>query len=79
MKKGALCTLSLTLMLVGALNWGLVGIQMLAGTGNLNVVNLLVGRWPVVEGIVYLLVGLAAVKVGVFMAMGKKCGMGDCE
>ena len=49
------------LVLVGAVNWGLVGIQGFVGGMNLNVVNLLLGTWPVVENAVYVLVGLSAV------------------
>ena len=47
------------LVIVGGLNWGLVALGNWAGA-NWNVVNLLVGSWPVVENIVYLLVGLSA-------------------
>ena len=50
----------LVLILIGALNWGLVGIGGFAGM-NLNVVNLILGSIPVLENLVYLLVGLAAV------------------
>ena len=49
------------LVVVGGVNWGLVGLSMLAGGGNWNVVNLLLGSWPVVEAVVYLLVGVSAV------------------
>lgn len=73
-KKGALCHVSLFLLLVGGLNWGLAGLGMLFG-GNWNVVNLLLGSWPTVEAIVYLLVGLAALKVIVMMLAGKKACM----
>jgi uncharacterized membrane protein YuzA (DUF378 family) len=48
------------LVLVGALNWGLVGIGSLIGT-NLNVVNLILGRISILETIVYILVGASAV------------------
>lgn len=48
------------LLLVGGLNWGLVGVGMLIGS-DLNVINMLLGSWPTVEGIVYVLVGLAAI------------------
>jgi uncharacterized membrane protein YuzA (DUF378 family) len=48
------------LVIIGALNWGLVGIGGFAG-GNWNVVNLVLGSWPMAEWIVYVLVGLAAV------------------
>ncbi len=51
------------LLVVGGLNWGLVGIGGFAGM-NLNLVHMLLGAWPVVEWIVYLLVGLSAVYIG---------------
>ena len=46
------------LVVVGALNWGLVGIGNFAGM-NLNLVNLILGSIAVLENIVYVLVGLA--------------------
>ena len=62
-----------TLLIIGGLNWGLVGVAMLMGNGsNWNVVNLLLGSWPTVEGIVYVLVGLAAV-MKIFGCRCKKC------
>ena len=66
------------LLLVGGLNWGLVGLGMLLGS-NLNVVNLLLGSWPTVEAIVYLLVGLAALEKVVAMSMGKCSKDGKCN
>ena len=48
------------LLIVGALNWGLVGLGSFMSS-NWNVVNLLLGSWPSVEWIVYILVGLAGV------------------
>ncbi|HVM73451.1 MAG TPA: DUF378 domain-containing protein [Candidatus Paceibacterota bacterium] len=48
------------LVMIGALNWLLVGIGGFAGA-NWNVVNLLLGSWPQVEWIVYILVGLSGV------------------
>ena len=67
------------LLVVGGLNWGLVGLAMLFGAEgtNWNVVNLLIGAWPVAEGIVYLLVGLAAVfrLVTWGYCCGGSCGM----
>ncbi len=46
------------LIIVGALNWGLIGLSGFVG-GNWNVVNLILGSWPQVEWIVYILVGLS--------------------
>jgi uncharacterized protein len=51
------------LVIVGALNWGLVALGYWMGS-NWNVVNLLLGQWPVVENIVYLLVGVSALVIG---------------
>lgn len=45
--------LGMLLVVVGALNWGLVGLL------NLNLVNSLLGAWPTVEKLVYVLVGLS--------------------
>ena len=42
------------LVWIGAINWGLIG------AFNFNLVNMLLGSWPTVERIVYVLVGLAA-------------------
>lgn len=47
-------------MLVGAINWGLVGLGNFLGT-DLNVVHMLLGSWSMLENIVYVLVGLSAV------------------
>jgi uncharacterized membrane protein YuzA (DUF378 family) len=46
------------LVVIGGLNWGLVGIGGFLDS-NWNVVNLLLGSWPSVEWAVYVLVGLA--------------------
>jgi uncharacterized protein len=62
---------AVVLVIIGAVNWGLVGLGGLLGT-NLNVVNLLVGSWPVVENIVYLLVGIAGLYKA-YLCLGKKC------
>lgn len=51
------------LVIVGALNWGLVG------AFQFNLVSYLLGNWPMVERVVYVLVGLA----GVAMLFKSKC------
>ncbi len=48
------------LVIVGALNWGLVGVGSFMGS-NWNLVNMILGSMPQLESIVYILVGLAAV------------------
>lgn len=53
------------LLVVGGLNWLLVGVGGFLG-GNWNLVYMLFGAWPVVEWLVYVLVGLSAVYM-VFM------------
>lgn len=60
------------LVIIGGLNWGLLGLGWLLGYPNWNVVNMLLGSWPMVEGIVYLLVGLSAL-VMIFGCKCKKC------
>ena len=49
--------LSYLLLFVGGLNWGLWGLF------NFNLVNSILGSWPTVEKIVYVLVGVATVYV----------------
>lgn len=48
------------LVIIGALNWGLVGIGEFVG-GNWNLVNLLFGTISSLEAVVYVLVGAGAV------------------
>jgi uncharacterized protein len=66
------------LVIIGGLNWGLIGLGMLLGSaGGWNVVNMIFGSMPTVEAIVYVLVGVAAV----MKIFGCKCGKckGVCE
>lgn len=51
-------TVALVLVLLGALNWGLVGLF------NVNLVTLVLGTMPGAEKVVYILIGLSAVYVG---------------
>ena len=55
--------------MIGALNWGLVGLGDFLGS-DLNVVHMLLGSMPTVESVVYVLVGLAAVMK---LLKGGKC------
>ena len=70
-KHKPMCLLMWILVLVGAINWGLVGLGVLLKM-NLNVVNLLLGGWPLIEVIVYLLVGLAGLLSGYFFLTCKE-------
>lgn len=51
---------SWVLIIVGALNWGLVGLGDFAGA-DWNLISLVLGSWPQLESIVYVLVGIAGV------------------
>lgn len=53
MGKSALDWIALVLVIVGAVNWGLVGLF------NLNVVSAVLGGVPWLEKLVYILVGLS--------------------
>ena len=56
------------LLIVGGLNWGLSAL-------GYNVVNMLLGSWPMVEKLVYILVGLSAV----YELLGHKDKCKDCS
>lgn len=76
MKDGKKCSVTLVaviLLIIGGLNWGLIGLGGFVGK-DLNVVNMLLGSWPTVEWVVYLLVGVAAIWKLVVWA--KCCGEG---
>ncbi len=47
------------LLVVGGVNWGLVGLL------NVNLVNMLLGSYPSLEVVVYVLVGVSAVYIAV--------------
>jgi uncharacterized membrane protein YuzA (DUF378 family) len=80
MMSGKCCTcgkLACLLVTIGALNWGLIGLGKFLG-GDWNVVYMLLGAWPQVEWIVYILVGLAGVCKVMTCITGKCCG-GMCK
>lgn len=68
MKMCALHKVAGALVIVGALNWGLVGLF------KFNLVMTLLGSWPLAERAVYILVGLSAVA----MCFAGKC-CAKCE
>lgn len=55
----ALHMIGFVLLAIGGLNWGLVGLGGFMGA-DWNVVHMLLGSWPMVEWVVYILVGLSA-------------------
>ncbi len=58
------------LLLVGGLNWGLIGLGGFMGVGEgWNVVKMILGSWEMVEWAVYVLVGISAV----MLVIGCKC------
>lgn len=57
-ERSTLDLVALVLMVVGSVNWGLVGLGSWMGM-NLNVVNLVLGSMPMLANLVYVLVGLA--------------------
>ena len=66
--------IALVLTVVGAINWGLVGAL------EFNLVNYLLGTWPMVEKIVYIVVGVAGIYL-FFSSLfcGCCCKDGNCE
>ncbi len=58
------------ILVIGGVVWGLVGLGYFLGT-NLNLLNLVLGSWPVVENAVYVIVGICAIGVA-WMQFEKK-------
>ena len=48
------------LVWIGAINWGLIGLGHFMGA-DWNVVGMILGSWPMLEWLVYVLVGLSGV------------------
>ena len=70
---GCVCSkIMTTLVVVGAINWGLVGLGMLLGGKDLNVVHMIFGSMATLEAIIYVLVGVAGVGK-LFCCRCKKC------
>ncbi|HAS80831.1 TPA: hypothetical protein DD445_02895 [Candidatus Nomurabacteria bacterium] len=66
------------LVLIGGINWGLVGLGMLLGaTGGWNVVNIALGSMPILEAIIYTIVGVASIMI-IFDCKCEKCVNGVC-
>jgi uncharacterized protein len=74
--KGGVCVgamIGKVLLIVGGLNWGLIGVGMLFGnTDSWNLVEMIFGSVPYLVGIIYVLVGLAAI-MKLFRCPCKKC------
>lgn len=52
-------TAAMVLIILGALNWGLVGIGVYMGNQNWNVIELIFNSWPGMVNLVYVLIGIA--------------------
>lgn len=68
----ALHMVGFILVIIGGLNWGLVGLGALVGGADWNVVHMILGSSMQLEAAVYVLVGLAAL----WMLIKHK---GDCR
>lgn len=77
-KKSGLHMTAWVLVIIGALNWGLVGIgNFIGGMYSWDVVDLILGGISWLANIIYILVGLSALVLlfGKKMGGGKKGGM----
>lgn len=64
MERSAIDWIAYILVVIGALNWGLVGLSSFSAVSyNWDLVALIFGSWPAVAAIVYLLVALSGVWV----------------
>lgn len=61
-KLKVLDIIALVLVIIGGLNWGLI-----AFSPSYDLVQLLLGSWPALAQLVYLLVGVAAVYLAIVM------------
>ncbi len=62
------------LAVIGGLNWGLIGLGWFMGA-DWNVVHMILGSWPQVEWVVYVLVGLSAL----WLLVGHKKDCKQCS
>ncbi len=59
---GLVAVIARILVIIGGINWGLVGLGLLLGSlSNWNIVNMILGFSPIIEAIVYVLVGVSAI------------------
>ncbi len=60
MERSAIDWIASILVIIGALNWGLVGLNSFSAIDySWDLVAIVFGSWPAVAAIVYLLVGLS--------------------
>ena len=68
-------SVAFTLVVVGAINWGLVGLGWFMGGFDWNLVRLVLGSWAQLEAVVYVLVGLS----GVYLVATHKQDCKNCN
>lgn len=66
MQKNTLYWLALILLIIGGINWGLVGIF------KWDLVAAIFGELSVISRVIYILVGVSAVYIALFAASGKE-------
>lgn len=59
------CSIGFVLLIIGGLNWGLVGLF------DFDVINALFGKVPLIERLVYVMIGLSA--VGIILEVLSRC------
>lgn len=58
--KKSFKNIAFILVLIGSINWGLIGVSVfLRPFKNLNLVNLIFGNYPIIEFLIYILVGIS--------------------
>lgn len=62
MDKKTLHMIAFVLVAIGGLNWGLIGLGTLM-SADWNLVDMIFGAWPMLETIIYVLVGASTVYV----------------
>jgi len=66
------------LLVIGGLNWGLIGIGNLIGGGNWDIIAVIFGSASVISSLLYLIVGLSTVYILVgYKKCKQRCKMED--
>jgi len=62
MSKKAIHITAVVLIIIGAINWGLIGLGDLTSSGrNWNIINVVLGNIPTLESVIYILIGVAGI------------------
>ena len=67
MAKTILDWIAFVLVIIGGINWGLVGIGNLLGYSGWDLVQIILGSIPILRDLVYIIVGLAALYMVYFL------------